>query len=238
MDIKTIAAVGEASLSAVAEGVAKVREAIPEESRAKAHEARTRAVEAADVAKVKAAEAADVAMSKAAEASELVKEAAAEVAATSKEAAAAAKEATAEAAAKGSGGKVLLGAVLAGAAAGGGYLMWRRRRASAPAEPWPGSGPEQADLPPGLADIESPEAQDPGFAAAVDAEADEIATELVDAVEGHHKQAPEAEGAELAPGLADIESPEAEVDGFAAEVDAAADELSTKIVDAIEEPKK
>jgi hypothetical protein len=225
VDLKSV---GEAGLSAVVEGIAKVKEAIPEEAMAKAEEAkesplakqvmglvtaaaaqsevaRERASEAAVVARERASGAAVVARERAAEAAEVASRRAAEAAAVAREkaadAATAARERAADAAREGSAlvdsakeadvasahsrgmwGKVALGTVVVGAAAGAGYAFIRRRGAAAQA-------PDEAEGPfePGVADEQSPDAEDEDLAREIDEAADDLAEEIVEAVEGHHE---------------------------------------------------
>jgi hypothetical protein len=89
-----------------------------------------------------------------------------------------------------------------------------------------------------MADTQSPDVIDEQFAREVDAEADQLAEEIVTAVEGPHAvPQPVAEDEPFEAGMAADQSPDTIDPGFAAEVDAAADQLAGDIVEAVEEPK-
>ncbi|MCU0284512.1 MAG: hypothetical protein MUD13_11565 [Candidatus Nanopelagicales bacterium] len=156
----------------------------------------------------------------------------------------------------GSGGRVLkaaVGVLAVAAAAGGTYYVWSKRKAAARAsltgeEPWATGHPAGAEVfdhaaaaaafQPGMADTQSPDVVDEQFAREVDAEADQLAEEIVTAVEGPHGVAePVAEDEPFEAGMAADQSPDTIDPGFAAEVDAAADQFAGDIVEAVEEPK-
>jgi hypothetical protein len=231
-------------LTAVTEALtSKVREVVPDQLLAKAehselgsqlreflHSARAEGGEVATAAADAADEVAEATVSQAAASVAAVKEAAMS--------------------GSRSGGRVLraaLGVLLVGAAVGGGYYVWRKRQSAADEHlsgegAW-GTAPPAAEFQPGMADLQSPDVVDEAFAAEVDAEANEFAEDLVDSVDLPQPQAPEAAepGAEAAEafeeGMAATQSPETVDDQFAAEIDAAADDLSQSIVEGIEEPK-
>ena len=256
-------AIPEDALAKAEETLAKAEDALSKDSplgkqvlgivsAATAHSetARERAAEAATVAKQRAAEAAAVAREKSAEAAAVAKERSAEAAAAAREKSAelatAARETDAESTrSRRTFWKVAAGTVVTAAAVGTGYALWRRRtNAATPVEPEPAPA-EETEIGPGLAEVESPESEDPELAEEIDEVADELATEMVEAVEGEHAAeteppapAEESDRAEeLAPGLADVESPDAEDPSFAEQVDAAADEIAEDIIEAVEEPK-
>lgn len=159
--------------------------------------------------------------------------------------------------------KPLIIAAAALAAAGAGLYFWKRRQAAAAAHlsgdtEWAtasGAHPSSGAYPaaaapaaastfqPGVADEQSPDAVDEEFAHEVDEAADELAEEIVDAIEvpadAAHRHVEEAPGpaAPFVAGVADEQSPDAEDAGFAAEVDSAADQIATSVVDAIEPPE-
>jgi hypothetical protein len=158
----------------------------------------------------------------------------------------------------GSGGRILraaVGVLVVAAAAGGGYAVWSKRRAAARAhqsgeEQWTGGHPAGAEVfdhagaagaaafQPGMADTQSPDVIDEQFAREVDAEADQLAEEIVEAVEQpEHADAAPAEAEPFEAGVAADQSPDTIDPAFASEVDAAADQLAGDIVDAVEEPK-
>ncbi|HYN56826.1 MAG TPA: hypothetical protein VES03_06480 [Motilibacterales bacterium] len=143
------------------------------------------------------------------------------------------------------------------AAAGAGLYLWKRRQAAAAAHlsgetEWAtdsGARPSSAapaaasTFQPGVADEQSPDVVDEEFAHEVDEAADELAEEIVDAIEvpadaahRHVEEAPEP-AAPFVAGVADEQSPDAADAGFAAEVDSAADQIATSVVDAIEPPE-
>jgi hypothetical protein len=134
------------------------------------------------------------------------------------------------------------------AAAGGAYFVWKRRQAASQAhlsgdDEWGGTPPEQAkvvEFMPGMADVQSPDVVDEGFAHDVDEVADELAAEVVEAIEvpaeagaGHVADAPEP-AEPFVPGVADEQSPDVVDDDFAAQVDSVADDIAGAVVDAIE----
>ena len=95
----------------------------------------------------------------------------------------------------------------------------------------------------GVADEQSPDVVDEDFAHEVDEAADEIAAEVVDAIEvpgeaahGHVDDAPEP-AEPFVPGVADEQSPDVVDEQFAREVDEAADEIASAVVDAVEAPE-
>jgi hypothetical protein len=146
---------------------------------------------------------------------------------------------------------LIIGAVVL-VAAGGGYMVWKRRQAAAEAHltgegewgaPTSPAASTVSPFMPGVADEQSPDVVDEEFAAEVDDAADEFATEVVDSIEvpadaahRHVEDAPEP-AEPFVPGVADEQSPDVVDEGFAAEVDEAADELATAVVDAIETPE-
>ncbi len=248
---------GEAGLTTVVEGMAKMREALPDGIREAADRrlgadsalgkgvlamVDTVAEESAKAKAEKATHAAEVASARAATAADLEKRALALVATTE----AAAKET------RGRGGKILLGGLALGAAAGGAYFVWRRRQAAAAAHlsgegEWgaPTSAPASPVTPfmAGVADEQSPDVVDEDFAHEVDAAADEFAAEVVDAIEvpgeaahEHVEDAPEP-AEPFVPGVADEQSPDVVDEDFAHEVDEVADAISTAVVDAVEAPE-
>jgi hypothetical protein len=154
--------------------------------------------------------------------------------------------------------KVGLGVLLTAAAAGTGYYVWQQRKAAAVQHlsgegEWGAGHPSGAEVfehgepvaafQPGMADTQSPDVVDEQFGRDVDAEADQLAEEIVEAVEvpethlGHHEEAPVAEAEPFEPGMADTQSPDVVDEQFGKEVDAAADELAEEIVEGVEEPK-
>ncbi|MCU0294180.1 MAG: hypothetical protein MUF10_19715 [Thermoanaerobaculaceae bacterium] len=136
-------------------------------------------------------------------------------------------------------------------AAGGGYLVWKRRQASAQAHlsgegEWgtaPAAPAKVPEFTPGMADVQSPDVVDEEFAHDVDEAADELAAEVVEAIEvpaehGHAHLADAPEPAEpFVPGVADEQSPDVVDDAFAAQVDGVADDIAGAVVDAIESPE-
>jgi hypothetical protein len=145
---------------------------------------------------------------------------------------------------------LLIGAAVL-VAAGGGYLVWRRRQAAAAAhltgeDEWgapPAAPATVSEFVPGMADVQSPDVVDEGFAHEVDEAADELAAEVVDAIEvpgdaahEHVHDAPEP-AEPFVPGVADEQSPDVVDDDFAAQVDSAADDIAGAVVDAIETPE-
>jgi hypothetical protein len=243
---------GEAGLTTVVEGMAKVREVLPDGLREAADRrlggesalgkgvlamVDTVAEESAKAKAAKATQAAEAATARAATAADLEKRALAIVATTE----AAAKEP------RGRGGRILLGGLALGAAAGGAYFVWRRRQAAAEAHlsgegAW-GSPPAAAPFMPGVADEQSPDVVDDKFAEEIDQAADELAAEVVDAIdvpgEGAHGEVDAApEPAEpFMPGVADEQSPDVVDEDFAHQVDEAADEIASAVVDAVEAPE-
>jgi hypothetical protein len=242
----TVRAASEAGLVAVTEGLTTFREALPEQTRAHAEAAlggtspvRRAAVTLAAVA----AEKAEVVGRRAADRME-----AARADVTNREAARAvvAKEVVVEESKKSRGSvlKMGLAVVAIGVAAGAGYAVYAKRRATAREHlsgegEWGSAAASAGSFVPGMADTQSPDAVDETFAHDVDEAADALADEIVEAVEGpieHEAAATPDEHFE--PGMADTESPDVEDEEFAKQVDAVADEFAKDIVDAVEEPKK
>jgi hypothetical protein len=247
---------GEAGLTTVVEGMAKVRGALPESIREAADRklgadstigkgvlamVDTVAEESAKARAVKAAAAAELASAKAV---------AAEVA-EEKAQALAGVAGSAATSSRGNARRILLGGMVIGAVAGGAYFVWRRRQAPVEAQAagedqWSTAAAAQAtasESVPGVADEQSPDVVDEEFAHQVDEAADEFAAEIVDAIEvpadGGHADVEEApEPAEpFVPGVADEQSPDVVDEGFAAEVDSVADQIAASVVDAIEAPE-
>ena len=153
----------------------------------------------------------------------------------------------AESASGNRGIRALLGALVAALVAGAGFFVWKRSgsKSQAPAEhKWaPPTPAPAAYFQPGMADLDSPDVVDSQFAAEVDAEADELAEEMVDSIEApgqeHGVDAPEQPvEADFQPGMADVDSPDVVDSQFAAEIDAEANELAGEIVDSIDESNK
>ena len=137
--------------------------------------------------------------------------------------------------------KLALAVVGIGAAAGAGYALYTRRRAAERRRAQEQGDSFAAPAPafvPGMADTQSPDVVDEHFAEEVDAVAEELAEDLVEAVEGPLDHGDEPAPAEhFEPGMADTESPDVEDEEFARQVDAVADEFAKDIVEAVEEPK-
>ena len=139
--------------------------------------------------------------------------------------------------------KSLMVVALVGAAAGAGYMVWKRRKAAANAElsgESPFAAPFPAPFERGTADLDSPDVVDPEFAKEVDEAADELAEEFVEAVEGSEEALDDVlaeEGGEFQKGIADLDSPDVVDEQFAKEVDEAADALAEDFVESVEEPK-
>ncbi len=136
-------------------------------------------------------------------------------------------------------------------AAGGGYLVWRRRQAAAEAHlsgegEWGSAPAAPSTVSPfvaGVADEQSPDVVDETFAHEIDEAADEIAAEVVDAIEvpgeaahEHVHDAPEP-AEPFVPGVADEQSPDAVDETFAHEIDEVADEIAAEVVEGIETPE-
>ncbi len=91
------------------------------------------------------------------------------------------------------GVRALLGALVAALVAGAGFFVWRRAgsKSQDPVEhKWAPSTPApeaDADFQAGMADLDSPDAVDDTFAAQVDAEAEELAEQIVDSIEATDK---------------------------------------------------
>ena len=148
-------------------------------------------------------------------------------------------------------GKGLMMVALVGAAAGAGYLIWKRRKAAVNAElsgeslfVAPESRSWDAAFQPGAADVDSPDVVDEQFARDIDAVADELAEDIVESIEVPDSLADEAEAeavavesGEFQAGVADVDSPDVVDEQFAKEVDAVADELAEDIVQGVEEPR-
>lgn len=249
MDMKAVVEAGGHGIDSVIDNVAKLRSALPEEARALADSAvgaevasmLNAASERADTARQRAAEAAEVARTKAAEAAEAARQRAAEIREVAEERAEQAAQAAQEDSPRSRLPLVLTALALTGAAAAAGVLVWRRRQAAAAQ-----GGAEQAWHPsdqvshvPSVADDQSPEAMDPELAEEIDEVADELADDIVEAIgedlgaEEHVEQA-QAPDEPFVPGVADEQSPDVIDEGFAAEVDAVADEIAEEIVEAIE----
>ena len=257
----TVRAASEAGLVAVGEGVATFREALPEQTRIRAEEALggSSPMRRSMVALVETA--AERAEQAARRASERLEEARAEAAdpvasgtgvpadvpshAIDRTASAViAKEAAVQGSqSRGTFWKMALAVVAVSAAAGAGYAVYAKRRAAAREHlagegEWGTQPAGAAGFVPGMADTQSPDVVDEDFGKEVDAVAEELAEEFVEAVEGPPEEESEATPAEhFEPGMADTQSPDVVDDQFAKEVDAAADEIAQDIVDAIEEPK-
>ncbi len=249
---------GEAGLTTVVEGMAKMREALPDSIREAADRrlggesalgkgvlamVDTVAEESAKAKATKATQAAEAASARAATSAALEKRALALAATTE----AAAKEP------RGRGGRLLLGGLALSAAVGGAYFVWRRRQQAASAHlsgegEWgapstataAGAAGPVAPFMAGVADEQSPDVVDDDFAHEVDEAADEIAAEIVDSIEvpgerahGHVDDAPEP-AEPFVPGVADEQSPDVVDEQFAREVDEAADEFASAVVDAVE----
>lgn len=244
---------GEAGLTSVVEGMAKVRGALPDSIR----DAADRKL-GADSALGKgvlamvdtvAEESAKAKVAKATLAEE-AKAAGAAAAVVAEEKALALVDAADSAAreSRGRGGKVLLGGLALAAAAGGAYFVWKRRQASAQAH-LSGEGewgaPPNAQAPvsefvPGMADVQSPDVVDEVFAHEVDEAADDLAAEVVAAIEvpahGADLEDAPTPAEPFVPGVADEQSPDVVDDDFAAQVDSAADDIAGAVVDSIETP--
>ncbi len=242
----------EAGLTSVVEGMAKVRGAMPDTIR----EAADRKL-GGDTALGKGVLAmVDTVAEESAKAKVAKAALAAEAAAIAKRNAAALAE-SAESAAlevrggRGRAGKLVIGGLAVAAAAGGAYFVWKRRQASAQAhlsgeEEWgaaPAAEAKVTEFMPGMADVQSPDVVDADFAHEVDEAADELAAEVVEAIEvpaergdGHVAAAPEP-AEPFVPGVADEQSPDVVDDDFAAQVDSAADDIAGAVVDAIETPE-
>lgn len=245
----------EQGLDIVAGGLAKVREAIPEQALAKVEHALagespiakqviaavSAAAERAESAQETAADAAASAADRVAVVSTAVREGAAEMVQTAKERTGGTPRS------KGRAWKVAVGTVVAAAAVGTAVTVWRRRKASVAAQlsgeaEW-ARAETVAPFVPGMADEQSPDALDEQFAKEIDEEADQLASEFVDAVEvpGEHGHGapgePEQAAEEFQPGVADEQSPDVIDEQFAREVDAEADQFAEEIVEAIEEPR-
>ena len=146
-------------------------------------------------------------------------------------------------------GKGLMMVALVGAAAGAGYLIWKRRKAAVNAElsgeslfVAPESRSWDAAFQPGAADVDSPDVVDEQFARDIDAVAAELAEDIVESIEVPDSLADEAEAVavesgEFQAGVADVDSPDVVDEQFAKEVDAVADELAEDIVQGVEEPR-
>jgi hypothetical protein len=247
---------GEAGLTSVVEGMAKVRGALPDSIR----DAADRKLGADSTLGKGVLAMVDTVAEESAKAkatkvtlAEEAKAARAAAAVVAEEKALALVEAADSAAreSRGRGGKVLLGGVALAAAAGGAYFVWKRRKASAQAHltgegEWaapPGSQAPAPEFVPGMADTQSPDVVDEEFAHEVDEAADELAAEVVDSIEvpgeashGHVEDAPEP-AEPFVPGVADEQSPDVVDDDFAAQVDSAADDIAGAVVDAIETPE-
>lgn len=260
----TVRAASEAGLVAVTEGFAAFREALPEETRAHAEQVlggasptRRRAVALAEGAVERAEEAGRRAAHRLEAARAQAQQRAEDIAQDAggptspvgvvAEAARAAvvKEAVVEESRSGGNvWKMALAVVAIGAAAGAGYAVYAKRtsaaRKAAESEgDWSAAPAAAGGFVPGMADTQSPDVVDEAFARDVDAAADELAEDFVEAVEGPLDEAAEAAPAEpFQPGMADTQSPDVVDDDFAAQVDAVADELAGDIIDAIEEPKQ
>jgi hypothetical protein len=260
----TVRAASEAGLVAVTEGFAAFREALPEETRAHAEQAlggaspvRRRAVALAEVAVDRAEdasrraahrfEAARVQLQQRADDISGDAEGATSPTSVVDEAASAVvvKEAVVEESRSGgSFWKMALAVVAIGAAAGAGYAVYAKRRSAArkgadTEGDWSAPPAAAGGFVPGMADTQSPDVVDEAFARDVDAAADELAEDIVEAVEGPLDEGVEAApGEHFEPGMADTQSPDVVDDDFAAQVDAVAEEMAGDIIDAIEEPKQ
>ena len=223
MEFKDVVGVGQAGLSAVIEEVAKVRNVDADEL----------------------AERADGALSgpehAVAEAGHAVVDAGHAAAGHVKDLATAALSLAAPAVVSHrKGRKALVTVAVIGAAAGAGYLMWKRRSRSIEAEL---SGESQFAAPvvpfqPGTADVDSPDVVDEQFAREIDEVAHELAEEIVESIEVPSEAAEAVETGEFQPGMADLDSPDVRDEQFAREVDQAADEIAEDIVEAIEQPRQ
>lgn len=233
MELKDVVGVGQAGLSAVLEEVAKVR--------ADAE------VEAAD------AEAAEIELAEAdSEAGNPAAHALADVIGQVQHRApdllAAASAVVIPAARRRGTRRALVGVVALGAAAGAGYLLWRKRQQAMSDElsgvsPWAGTeeaGPESEEFMAGMADLDNPDVVDEQFAKEVDEVADELAEDLVAAVEvpgeSHDEDVPPQPEEPFEPGMADLDSPDVVDEEFATQVDAEADQFAANLVDAVEIP--
>ena len=243
---------GEAGLTSVVEGIAKVREALPDSIR----EAADRRLGADSTLGKGVLAMVDTVAEESARAKAGVAELAQEVAAADPAAAegrAVALAGAAGAVAKKSRGpvrKILLGGVVLGAASASAYVVWKRRQAAAAAHlsgetEWATAtaAPSAATFQPGVADAQSPDAVDDTFAHEIDEAADEIAAEVVDGIEaagegahGHVHEAPEP-AEPFVPGVADEQSPDAVDETFAHEIDEVADEIAAEVVEGIETPE-
>lgn len=257
-----VLAASEAGLVAVTEGMATFREALPEQTRTHAEQAIAGASPMRRGVVVLVEAAADRAEGASRRAAHRIEQARLElqqrapssegdvgqtvgVAVDEAARAVVAKEAVVEESrSAGNLWKMALAVVAIGAAAGAGYAVYAKRRAAARQHlegegEWGTQPAPAAAFVPGMADTQSPDVVDEGFAREVDAAADELAEDIVEAVEGAQEEAAEAAPAEaFEPGMADTQSAEVVDEDFAAQVDAVADELAGDIVDAIEEPKK
>jgi hypothetical protein len=254
MGPSSIVHAGEAGLTTVVEGMAKVREALPDSIR----EAADRRLGADStlgkgVLAMVDTVAEESAKAKAAAAVMAEEAAAAKAAAAvvAEERALALAEAVESASAqpRGRGGKVLLGGLALAAAAGGAYFVWKKRQASAQShltgeDQWgapPASPPTAPEFVPGMADTQSPDVVDEEFAHEVDEAADTLAAEVVEGIESAADAADLEDAPKPAepfvPGVADEQSPDVVDDDFAAQVDSVADEIAGSVVDAIETPE-
>ena len=256
----TVRAASEAGLVALGEGVATFREALPEQTRSHAEEALGGSpLRQGLVALVETA--AERAERVSRSVAERLEEARAQADAGTGQAPAPAavgpvvdrhtaaqsvvtKEAAVEqSTSRGTFWKMALAVVAVGAAAGAGYTVYVKRKAAAREHlagegEWGTQPAGAAGFVAGMADTQSPDVVDEDFGKEVDAVAEELAEEFVEAVEGPPEEEPEAPPAEhFEPGMADTQSPDVVDDEFAKEIDAAADEIAQDIVDAIEEPK-
>jgi hypothetical protein len=253
MGPSSIVHAGEAGLTTVVEGMAKVREALPDSIR----EAADRRLGADStlgkgVLAMVDTVAEESAKAKAAAAVMAEEAAAAKAAAAvvAEERALALAEAVESASAqpRGRGGKVLLGGLALAAAAGGAYFVWKKRQASAQShltgeDQWgapPAAPAPESEFVPGMADTQSPDVVDEEFAHEVDEAADVLATEVVDAIHVPAEAADLEDAPKPAepfvPGVADEQSPDVVDDDFAAQVDSVADQIAGSVVEAIETP--
>ena len=233
---------GEAGLTSVVEGMAKVREALPDSIR----EAADRKLGADStlgkgVLAMVDTVAEESAKAKATKAALAVEAAAAStaVAAAAEEKALALVEAADSAAkeSRGRGGKVLLGGLALGAAAAGAYLVWRRRQQAAveslsgEAQWAPASGGTVSDL-----------------SAKMSSAASEVAEQVPDAASDAVEQVSDTasdvadRASDTASDVADQASDAAADAGDAAksfndQIDEVADSMATDVVDAIETPE-
>ena len=248
---------GEAGLTSVVEGMAKVREALPDSIR----EAADRRLGADSTLGKGVLAMVDTVAEESAKAKATKAALAVEAASARTAAAAAAEEkalalvGSAEAAAKesrGRGGKILLGGLALGAAAGGAYFVWKRRQAAARGAPdrrgrvghdpcragrrcpsscpaWPTSRARTSSMRTSpTRSTRRPTSSPPSVVEAIEVPAD--------AAHRHVEDAPEP-AEPFMPGVADEQSPDVVDENFAAEVDSVADEIATAVVDAIETPE-